>query len=458
MTDRNMFSEKRIAIVIFIIGLILSFMIPTWQTPDEHTHLGIIGRSLGNPKFAENICDSLPIKNGRVEGNLKEKPDKEKQKEALTEKQQYSRKDMLPGKVSLSVIKHVPSIIGMYLGILLGLPAYWVLQMGELFSLLLYTLICYRALKIMPVKKELMAMLMLLPMAVQQATSIGYDSIVISFCFFFVSYVFYLKYDKEVVGIKECVILLMTWAVISYVKLPYVFLALLVLLVPLEKFHIDLKLLKIDENFIKKIRIPCVLLICLLAAGGFYVFRENKFVQVVYGFLMEWKRGAYLLAVTGKTWWKFIVTSAVGGLGWLEVTLPAGAAALIYASLIGISFVDSGSEQRKMRIWDVLVLMAVCVILTVFTTMALTDHTIMVILYGDEWANKGYHIREALYQIPYIGGMQGRYYLPFLSLFFLLLPGKICVDKRIVGMCVYLLEAVLYIYVFFQLIQRYWIA
>ena len=37
--------EKQIAITIFLLGIILSIMIPTGQTPDEYSHLNMIGNS-----------------------------------------------------------------------------------------------------------------------------------------------------------------------------------------------------------------------------------------------------------------------------------------------------------------------------------------------------------------------------------------------------------------------------
>ena len=50
----------------------------------------------------------------------------------------------------------------------------------------------------------------------------------------------------------------------------------------------------------------------------------------------------------------------------------------------------------------------------------------MTMLYGSEDMDGTYVVREALYQIPYIGGLQGRYYLPFLVLPFIALPEIKC--------------------------------
>ena len=98
--------------------------------------------------------------------------------------------------INVAVIKHLPATIGIYIGIIFGLPAFWVLQLGELFALLFYSYICYKALQIMPIKKNMMAWFMIFPMALQQAASINYDAVLIPLCYLFISYMLYLKYEK----------------------------------------------------------------------------------------------------------------------------------------------------------------------------------------------------------------------------------------------------------------------
>lgn len=198
---KSYLKEKRIAFMIFVLGIIMSFMMPTWQTPDEYTHLWMIGDSWGIPGFADKIEDSIGMDRTRIPRNYEEKVDLDEQKDALTSKNTYTRKEMLPRQISLFCIKHFPAAIGLFVGILLGVPAYWSMQLSEFFCLLFYTLICYKALKLMPVKKEVLAIVMLFPMSIQQATGIGYDSVLIPLCFLFVAYIFYLKYDKDVVGL-----------------------------------------------------------------------------------------------------------------------------------------------------------------------------------------------------------------------------------------------------------------
>ena len=147
------YKEKIVAFLIFVMGLTMSFMIPTWQTPDEYAHLNMIGNSIGVADFAENILDSSGIEKGRIEFNYDEKVDLTEQENALNKSVTYQKKDMLPQSISFGIIKHLPATLGILLGILLGVPSYWVLQLGEIFSLLFYVVICFVALIKLPIKK-----------------------------------------------------------------------------------------------------------------------------------------------------------------------------------------------------------------------------------------------------------------------------------------------------------------
>ena len=51
--------EKLVATLIIIFGLIMSFLVPTWQTPDEFTHIWMIGDSLRIEDFDKKIEEAL---------------------------------------------------------------------------------------------------------------------------------------------------------------------------------------------------------------------------------------------------------------------------------------------------------------------------------------------------------------------------------------------------------------
>ena len=114
--------------------------------------------------------------------------------------------------------------------------------------------------------------------------------------------------------------------------------------------------------------------------------------------------------------------------------------------------------EYKLDRKDRIVVLMTFILLCILITMSLANHTIKVILFGSEQSSMTYEIREALYQIPYIGGLQGRYYLPFVSLLFIAIPECVKVDERKKRLVLGALEIVMYIYVFGLLVNRFWIA
>lgn len=456
---RHCQKEKILVFLMFAMGLLISLLIPTWQTPDEYAHLNMIGHAMGVEDFAENIQDSVNVERERMEFHYDEKVDLEAHKKALSKDVSYEKSEMLPRTLSLSIIKHLPATIGMVTGIIIGLPSYWVLQIGEVFSLIFYAFICYHALRLMPIKKDVLAYIMFFPMALQQAGSINYDAVLIPMCFLFVAYIFHLKYDKEAVGLKEMSITVCIWLIITFIKVPYVFLIFLAFVVPLEKICVCVGKSRIDKVFIKKVRVPVLCGAMLFSIVCIYLIRDNRWIQIVYGFVVEWKRGLYLLAETAQTWTEFLMTSTVGNFGWLDTPMNFWIVLLIFGGAALLAIINSGTAtQRKMRKWDFFVIGGTLATLCIFVTLAMVNHTIKVILFGSEQAPQTYDIRTALYQIPYIGGLQGRYYLPFIYLFFLLIPQKKQISQKKLVIVFGAIEILIYIYVVWLLLQRYWIA
>ena len=59
MERKGKSKEIMVAFLILIMGLMMAFMVPTWETPDEYTHLWMIGDSIGVDGFADKITDSI---------------------------------------------------------------------------------------------------------------------------------------------------------------------------------------------------------------------------------------------------------------------------------------------------------------------------------------------------------------------------------------------------------------
>lgn len=449
--------EKVFMLCIFIWGLIMSFLIPTWQIPDESAHIQEIFMALGEKDFAATFEQSVGIEKGRIETHPEEKVNKEELWNAMSKEPDYRKSDAALKSVQPYVLKRLPATIGIMLGIILGLPSYWTLQLGEIFALIFYIYVCYKALVLMPMKKETLAVFIGMPIIVQQSGSVGYDAVVIPLMFYFMAYIFYLRYEKENVVLKDLLILILCWLLIAYIKMPYLFIGLLFLMIPRNKFKVNFgRKMVIDARIINRWRFPTLIVLSILCIIGIYLQRHNLWIQVVYGFCVEWKRGIYLIYMTAKTWWRYLVVSSVGQFGWLDAPIAFGAAIAVYVITFVFSIVNSSRNDVKIRKWDRLILWGTFLILTLFTVLSMANHTIMVTLFGSEQAEATYNIREAMYAIPYIGGLQGRYFTPYLFLLFAPFGQVKQISEKKSTFIFAAFEIILTIYIFNILIQRYW--
>ena len=266
----------------------------------------------------------------------------------------------------------------------------------------------------------MMAFLMLFPMTIQQVSSINYDAVLLPMCCLFIAYILYLKFEKEEIGIRQITFVAVMWLIFTYIKMPYGLLGLIFFIIPVDKIKVDLHFVVIDEKFIKKWRIPVIIVGCAAFLVLIYLLKDNLYIQVVYGFVREWRRGLYLFKATGSYWAEYLMNSTVGTFGWLDTPMAFNVVVMMFIVVLVASLLKNRDDMDyKLRIGDRVVLLGTFIILCLFITMSLANHTIKVTLFGSEQSSATYEIREALYQIPYIGGLQGRYYLPFLFLLWL---------------------------------------
>lgn len=457
---KKLFQEKEIRLFILVallIGVIMSFMICAWQTPDETTHLYLIGYHTNNPEFSQNLINSLGMDCGRIEWDENASVDFGQLKSAMVKKPDYTVSEMIPKGFQLPLVRFLPGFLGIELGILLHLPTFWVLQLGELVSLLFYVFICACGLKVCPFKKGVMAIFMLAPMMLQGAGSISADAVVVPLIFWIICYVFHLRFEKEEITVWDILKLLGAWLIVTYMKLPYTFIILLGLMLPIKKYHLRFGKFEIEESFIKRVRIPFFVVLMLGIVFGVYSYRNNPWVQVMYGVVVEWKRTIYLLICTVKSFTGHLVVSSVGNFGWLKAPVAKWFAVLFYVVLFGYSLVGTDGSRKRFSRWDRCVIWVTFIMLSLITVFSMVNHTIMITLFGSEQANETYNIRQALYQIPFIGGLQGRYFVPFLSLFFMQIGSFEIIDKKVTKIVLYTFGALVYVYIGYILIQRFWI-
>lgn len=286
---------------------------------------------------------------------------------------------------------YLPQGIGILIGRFFELPVFYTLILGRLFKLLFYSVMCFWAIRLIPVKKRLLTMLCLMPMPVFFAASLSPDGILVSTCYLFISYCLYRKEKYNSLTLKSGIFLAVLLTFIFSVKMIYSSIILFLLI------FIDLK--KVYEADKKRFILGLAVLL-LIGGGGFIVGYnliigtsfENIFI-VFYLYFKTYITNIYHYLSLGI---------ANFGTGWSPLNFKYVYLISIYVILAAISKEESESNvviDKTVRILS----------LGLFFLIS-----ILIFLAGFSMS----HIEVATYDSN-VGGIQGRYFLAFMPFLFL---------------------------------------
>ncbi|MBR6518220.1 MAG: DUF2142 domain-containing protein [Oscillospiraceae bacterium] len=232
------------AFIALVTGIIFSLYTPIRGAPDEYIHIVssyynsncilVEGRSYDEGHMLMRECDADDFMNP-VNYNAFELHKFYEGLSADTE-----------GKTDLVYVRNnyakvFPPLywaqtLGITLARIMGLSYSMLIVLGRLANLLMYTVLCWLAVRKMPFFKTLMAVTALTPVPLQLAASFNYDPLVIGLCFLFTAAVLDLAYNKEKVTKKDTAVLAVLAAFIAPSKTIYILVVLLCLIIPPEKF------------------------------------------------------------------------------------------------------------------------------------------------------------------------------------------------------------------------------
>lgn len=181
-------SRSYLLLALFL-GLIYLFLIPAYSVPDENIHIDnaykysnkILGvkDTGGSGMIHKRFCDvfQADLMANTLESNHYRQLADHLFQSVSPEEKELVEVPYIDTGVMVPAINYIPCALGISLGRLLGLSSLMVLSLGRYFSLVVFALLVSLSLKILPYGSNAAAMLMLLPIAIQQGTSASYDSV-----------------------------------------------------------------------------------------------------------------------------------------------------------------------------------------------------------------------------------------------------------------------------------------
>lgn len=247
MSKRN--AENIYATFIVTVGVTMIFAMAPFNVPDEASHFYraykdslLVGDTDdgGFWKFPKTVTD-LTLKFNR---NLHSSANKIYAENYISEVFKTVDYDIESSGLTnygnvknLSFISYVPSAIILFIGRHIGVPILVLFLLCRLADLIISMILCYYAIKLIPYFKKVLLIVALFPVFIQQSAAINMDYLTNAIILFLMSYIVYLIYKAEKVGIKEVLYLAILCIVLSLGKFGYFPVLLLLLLIPSKKFH-----------------------------------------------------------------------------------------------------------------------------------------------------------------------------------------------------------------------------
>ena len=415
---KNIKVENLFLMIVPFTCIFFLITMPTFKNHDEYYHWlkayevsegylmtpnkdGVQGSLM--PESVANVCptDWTTMTYADVKEKLKHPLEKEKQ--AI----------LNPETAAVySFAQYVPQAVGIFLSRLVTDNTYLITYAGRIMNMIVSILLLYFAIKIMPFGKKLLLIPAMIPIAVEGFTSLSPDAMTISMSFLYIAYILYLAFgNKEKIGIKEKIILLVMSVIIALCKIVYIPLVGLLLIIPKEKFKTETNKNKILNICIIAVISVVINLIWLGIASRYLAnFREgDSKVQVLLALknpIQYIQTVLYTMNLNGSN---YLMQLFGSDLGWGElVKLYAVVPYSILAIYLFIAVTDEEIKNKfktYQLVWIALVVLAVVAL--VFTSLYV------------QWTTGG---KES------ISGVQGRYFLPILPLVMLLLGSMIKVQ------------------------------
>lgn len=236
--------EKTFLIIaIFLGGLFLIFL-PPGQSPDEIAHFrrayGISqGTLIATAEVNEQgaIGSAIPVETYSIVSNPEPGFYHKAIKWVIEPRSGEVSNQPYTNTALYNFICYIPQVIGALLGRLLNLSVLGIAYLMAICNFLSWLILVYFAIKLTPKFKTFILFISLLPITIQEATSLAPDALAIALGIFIVAMILYLNYSKTPqLSKQELLILYISALVIGFCKIVYVPLIALYILIPQERF------------------------------------------------------------------------------------------------------------------------------------------------------------------------------------------------------------------------------
>ncbi|KKP68308.1 MAG: hypothetical protein UR66_C0006G0009 [Candidatus Moranbacteria bacterium GW2011_GWE1_35_17] len=237
--------ENLYLVLALLFGFCMVFFNPPFAgVPDEGAHFyrawGISQGDFlacGDKINADALGLPEELKPMKMSVSGEEKVSMGKIKKALFEKDVQGLAPWSGAVCGSNPLGYLPQVLGIEVSKIFHLPVLWGFYLARLFNFLVAVFLTYFALRLLPFGKIILMVVALLPMTVQQYSSLSYDALHISMIFLFISYVLSLAISEKKLSKRELFLLGAVAILAANIKFGFIPVMLLLLIVPWKKMN-----------------------------------------------------------------------------------------------------------------------------------------------------------------------------------------------------------------------------
>ncbi|MBQ8891801.1 MAG: DUF2142 domain-containing protein [Bacilli bacterium] len=429
--------EKLFLIISLFVGLLLVFIVPPFQSPDENTHFlkayeiskgkfypEQIGKDIGYTE-SDEILQYIQDKESYASNRAKKYTYEEMYYEQLVGIN-YSGKYSTITAVNVTPIAHLIPALGIqltdYIKPFDGVGEVGVavkLQSARIMSLLFYSIICYFAIKITPRYKKSFFAILLLPNALLLRSMVSYDGLVLSVSALAIAYILDLYYGKTKFETKHMILFMFIGYILLNVKVVYFLMLGGLLFIPVTKFKS-----KKDKwmTYLKIILLILFFIVVFKIPNLFLNSQANEMQNLQTAYIMQHPFNTSLIIIKNiigqlsiQLYWLF------GTYGLLDTYMPVLFVKINELLLILILIFDASKyEKNETVLFRVLyVLIFGIIIFGMYLAMYKGWTPIVLNTIGGN----------------IVTGVQGRYYIPLLLMIPIIIGNNILIkfkEKRVI--------------------------
>lgn len=293
-----------------------------------------------------------------------------------------------------SPLVYLPQVIAILICKILNLPILTSVYLGRFFNLITWGWIVYHGIKITPLSKNVLLILSLTPMILHQSASLSPDAITNGISFLFICYILKLRMVEKIKR-KELMILVGFSISLALIKFPYFLLLGLFFIIPREKIG-NMK------HYLKTILIifvPGILVFLfwnLITAGALVLNKEgvDPGAQILFIINSPLSYVKVQIFTIMKLFPFYIESSLIGVFGGGK-ELPE-LLGIIPIFILILALIDNKSETiLNIKNKAIIILLFVSLVLLIFLPL---------------------YIQYSPVAFPIIDGVQGRYFIPVITL------------------------------------------